>query len=112
MIRRPPRSTLFPYTTLFRSAGRFGKLVMGTVRVRWCRTQAYYDQDAWRGTWAMDGGVLANQASHHIDMLEWMMGEVDSVFALDSTALVRIEAVDTAVVALRFRNGALGVVEA
>jgi UDP-N-acetyl-2-amino-2-deoxyglucuronate dehydrogenase len=93
-------------------AGRFGRLVLGTVRVRWCRTQAYYDQDAWRGTWAMDGGVLANQASHHIDMLEWMMGEVDSVFAMSSTALVNIEAEDTAVVALRFRNGALGLIEA
>lgn len=93
-------------------AGRFGKLVMGTVRVRWCRPQAYYDQDAWRGTWAMDGGVLTNQASHHVDMLEWMMGEVDSVFALSTTALVDIEAEDTAVVSLRFRNGALGIIEA
>src|SRR5688572_4836586 len=66
-------------------AGRFGRLILGTVRVRWCRDQAYYDQDAWRGTWAMDGGVLSNQASHHIDMLEWMMGEVDSVYALTAT---------------------------
>jgi UDP-N-acetyl-2-amino-2-deoxyglucuronate dehydrogenase len=93
-------------------AGRFGKLVLGTVRVRWCRPQSYYDQDAWRGTWAMDGGVLSNQASHHIDMLEWMMGEVDSVYAMSSTALVDIEAEDTAVVTLRFQNGALGVIEA
>lgn len=38
-------------------AGRFGKLVLGTVRVRWCRPQAYYDQDSWRGTWALDGGA-------------------------------------------------------
>ena len=93
-------------------AGRFGKLVLGTVRVRWCRTQSYYDQAPWRGTWALDGGVLSNQASHHIDMLEWMMGEVDTVVALSSTALVKIEAEDTAVVALRFKNGALGVIEA
>ena len=93
-------------------AGRFGKLVLGTTRVRWCRTQDYYDQDAWRGTWALDGGVLSNQASHHIDMLEWMMGEVDSVFAISATALVDIEAEDTAVVTLRFANGALGVIEA
>ncbi len=93
-------------------AGRFGKLVLGTVRVRWCRTQAYYDQDSWRGTWAQDGGVLANQASHHIDLLEWMLGDVDSVFAVSTTALVDIEAEDTAVVTLRFRNGALGVIEA
>lgn len=92
--------------------GRFGKMVLGTVRVRWCRKQEYYDQDAWRGTWAMDGGVLTNQASHHIDLLEWMMGDVDSVFAMTTTALVNIEAEDTAVVTLRFANGALGVIEA
>jgi len=93
-------------------AGRFGKLVMGTVRVRWCRPQSYYDQDPWRGTWAFDGGVLTNQASHHVDLLEWMMGEVDSVFAMSRTALVNIEAEDTAVVVLKFKNGALGVIEA
>jgi len=93
-------------------AGRFGRLVLGTVRVRWCRRQDYYNQDAWRGTWALDGGVLANQASHHVDLLEWMMGPVDSVFAKSVTALVDIEAEDTAVVVLKFRNGALGIIEA
>lgn len=92
--------------------GRFGKLVMGTVRVRWARHQAYYDQDEWRGTWHMDGGVLTNQASHHIDLLEWMMGEVDSVYAMATTRLAEIETEDTAVVTLKFRNGALGIVEA
>jgi predicted dehydrogenase len=92
--------------------GRFGKMVIGTIRVRWCRDQKYYDQDAWRGTWAYDGGVLTNQASHHIDLLEWMMGDVESVFALSSTALVDIEAEDTAVVVLRFSSGALGIIEA
>ena len=92
--------------------GRFGKLIMGTVRVRWCRPQAYYDQDSWRGTWAYDGGVLTNQASHHVDLLEWMMGDVESVFAKSKRALVDIEAEDTAVVILKFRNGALGVIEA
>src|SRR5207253_3813000 len=93
-------------------AGRFGKLVLGTVRVRWCRPQAYYDAAAWRGTWAWDGGVLTNQASHHIDMLEWMMGDVDSVTAMTCTRLAKIEAEDTAVAILHFRNGALGVIEA
>ena len=92
--------------------GRFGKLIMGTVRVRWCRPQEYYDQDSWRGTWAYDGGVLTNQASHHIDLLEWMMGEVESVFAKSKKALVDIEAEDTAIVVLKFRNGALGLIEA
>lgn len=93
-------------------AGRFGKLVLGTVRVRWCRPQAYYDQDSWRGTWALDGGVLTNQASHHVDLLEWMMGDVESVYAKTTTALAKIEAEDTAVVVLKFVNGALGVIEA
>ena len=93
-------------------AGRFGKLVLGTVRVRWCRHQAYYDQDPWRGTWALDGGVLTNQASHHVDLLQWMMGDVDSVFAMSTTALANIETEDTAVVVLRFKNGALGIIEA
>lgn len=92
--------------------GRFGKLIMGTIRVRWCRDQSYYDQDPWRGTWEMDGGVLTNQASHHVDLLEWMMGEVESVFAKSTTALVDIDAEDTAVVLLKFKNGALGLIEA
>lgn len=93
-------------------SGRLGQMVMGTVRVRWCRDDSYYQQDAWRGTWAQDGGVLANQASHHVDMLEWMMGDVESVFAMSRTALADIEVEDTAVALLKFRSGALGVVEA
>src|SRR4051794_3528229 len=93
-------------------AGRFGKLVLGTVRVRWCRDQSYYDQDAWRGTWAYDGGVLTNQASHHIDMLEWFFGDVVSVHARATTALVKVETEDTAVATVKFRNGALGIIEA
>jgi predicted dehydrogenase len=103
-----------PVTKLRESieSNRFGKLVLGTVRVRWARHQHYYDQDEWRGTWAMDGGVLTNQASHHVDMLEWMMGDIESVFAKSTTALVDIEAEDTAVVTLKFRNGALGIIEA
>jgi predicted dehydrogenase len=93
-------------------AGRLGRLVLGTVRVRWCRDQSYYDHDAWRGTWAQDGGVIANQASHHVDMLAWFMGPVASVHARCATALVDIQAEDTAVATVRFRNGALGVIEA
>ncbi len=92
--------------------GRFGKIVMGTVRVRWCRPQAYYDQDAWRGTWAMDGGVFANQASHHVDLLEWMLGEPVSVYAKSRTALVDIEVEDTGVAIITFASGAIGVIEA
>src|SRR6266581_8483973 len=93
-------------------AGRFGRLILGTVRVRWCRDQAYYDQDAWRGTWAYDGGVLTNQASHHVDTLEWFFGDVVSVHARAITALAKIETEDTAVATLKFKNGALGIIEA
>lgn len=93
-------------------ADRFGKLVLGTIRVRWCRDQNYYDQADWRGKWSMDGGVLTNQASHHVDLLEYMMGDVESVFAKSMTALVDIEAEDTAIVTLKFKNGALGIIEA
>ncbi len=93
-------------------AGRFGKIVMGSARVRWCRDQSYYDQDEWRGTWAEDGGVFSNQASHHVDLLEWMLGEPESVFAKTRTALVDIEVEDTGIAVMKFRSGALGVVEA
>jgi len=93
-------------------AGRFGRLVLGSARVRWCRQQAYYEAAAWRGTWRQDGGVLANQASHHLDLLEWMLGEPESVSATAATLLARIETEDTAVATIRFRNGALGLVEA
>ena len=92
--------------------GGFGKIVMGTVRVRWCRTQEYYDSDPWRGTWALDGGVIANQASHHIDLLEWMLGEPVSVMAMNGTYLSKIEVDDTCAAIIRFKSGAIGIVEA
>lgn len=92
--------------------GRFGKLVLGTVRIRWSRSQEYYNQDPWRGTWKLDGGVLTNQASHHIDLLQWLMGPVESVKAYTATRLLHMEAEDTGVAVLKFHNGALGVVEA
>jgi UDP-N-acetyl-2-amino-2-deoxyglucuronate dehydrogenase len=91
--------------------GRFGKLVMGTVRLRWKRDQAYYDSADWRGTWAYDGGVFTNQASHHIDMLTWFMGPVESVKAIGVTRLVNIECEDTGAALLRFSNGAIGIIE-
>lgn len=93
-------------------AGRFGRLLLGTVRVRWCRRQDYYDQDAWRGTWALDGGVLANQASHHVDLLKWMLGEPVSVFAKTAQMLADIEAEDTGIAVVTFASGAIGLIEA
>lgn len=93
-------------------AGRFGRLLLGTVRVRWSRRQAYYDHDAWRGTWALDGGVFSNQASHHVDLLQWMLGPVKAVFARTARYLASIEAEDTGVAVLTFENGATGIIEA
>lgn len=92
--------------------GRFGKLVLGTVRVRWTRDQKYYDSASWRGTWAHDGGVFMNQAVHHIDMLSWFMGPAESVRSLATTRLVHIEAEDTGVAVIRYNSGALGILEA
>jgi predicted dehydrogenase len=92
--------------------GRFGRLVMGTIRLRWTRDQKYYDSDSWRGTWAHDGGVFMNQAVHHIDMLTWFMGGVDSMRSMATTRLVNIECEDTGVAIIRFHSGALGVLEA
>ncbi len=92
--------------------GRFGKLVLGTVRCRWKRDQAYYDSADWRGTWQYDGGVFSNQASHHIDMLEWFFGDIRSVQAAATTRLVHIETEDTGAAILKFTNGALGIIEA
>lgn len=93
-------------------AGRFGKLVLGTIRLRWKRDEAYYAQKPWRGTWELDGGVLTNQASHHIDALLWMMGEPETVIAKTETRLASIEAEDTGAAVIKFSNGSLGIVEA
>jgi predicted dehydrogenase len=94
-------------------AGRFGKIVMGTTRVRWCRRQSYYDQDKWRGTWAYDGGVFANQASHHVDLVQWFLGRPVSVYATGRTALAKdIEVEDTGAALVTFDSGAIGVIEA
>jgi predicted dehydrogenase len=92
--------------------GRFGRLVMGTVRLRWMRDQKYYDSESWRGTWAHDGGVFMNQAVHHIDMLSWFMGNAETVRSMAATRLVKIEAEDTGVAIIRYNSGALGVLEA
>lgn len=89
-------------------AGRFGQLAMVSVNVFWQRPQSYYDQDSWRGTWALDGDALMNQASHYIDLLDWLVGPVESLSASIATLGRNIEAEDTAAMQLRWKNGALG----
>jgi UDP-N-acetyl-2-amino-2-deoxyglucuronate dehydrogenase len=87
--------------------GRFGRIFMATVNVFWSRPQTYYDDAPWRGRWDMDGGAFLNQASHYVDMVDWLVGPVDSVHAYTATLARDIEAEDTGVMSLRLRKGGL-----
>lgn len=86
---------------------RFGHIRMVHINVFWTRPQEYYDQGKWRGTWELDGGALMNQASHYVDLIDWLIGPVASIQAMTSTTR-DIEVEDTGVVNVRWRNGALG----
>ena len=87
---------------------RFGKIHMVHLNVFWTRPQSYYDQgNGWRGTWEFDGGAFMNQASHYVDLLDWLIGPVEKVQAMMSTTR-DIEVEDTGVLNVKWRNGALG----
>lgn len=88
--------------------GRFGRIYMVTVNVFWNRPQSYYDSARWRGTWEFDGGAFMNQASHYVDLLDWLIGPVQSVSAFTGTLARNIEVEDTGVAAIHWRSGALG----
>jgi UDP-N-acetyl-2-amino-2-deoxyglucuronate dehydrogenase len=108
------QNRLNPPIQLLRRAvdkGRFGRLFLANTTVRWTRPQEYYDQAPWRGTWAFDGGAIMNQASHYVDLMQWLMGPVESVSARTATLARRIETEDTGAAVLRFASGALGVIE-
>jgi UDP-N-acetyl-2-amino-2-deoxyglucuronate dehydrogenase len=90
---------------------RFGRIYLANVTVRWQRPQEYYDAEPWRGTWEFDGGAIMNQASHYVDLIQWLVGPVESVMAKTATQARRIEAEDSGVAILKFRSGALGVIE-
>jgi UDP-N-acetyl-2-amino-2-deoxyglucuronate dehydrogenase len=92
--------------------GRFGRIYMVSINVFWSRPQSYYDSAKWRGTWEFDGGAFMNQASHYIDLLDWIIGPVESVMAYTGTLGRRIEVEDTGVAALKWRNGAIGSINA
>ncbi len=87
---------------------RFGKIHMVNINVFWTRPQEYYDSAKWRGTWELDGGAFMNQASHYIDLIDWLIGPVDSVQAMTATQARDIEVEDTGVMNIRWRSGALG----
>ena len=88
--------------------GRFGRIYLATVNVFWTRPQSYYDAAKWRGRWDLDGGAFMNQASHYVDLLDWLVGPVDSVHAYTATLARDIEAEDTGVMSVRLRHGGLG----
>jgi len=94
------------------TSGAFGKLVHASAAMRWNRSDAYYSSSFWRGTWEYDGGAFMNQAIHMLDILLWLMGPVERVYAETGTFLRNIEAEDAGVAVLKFRNGAIGSVEA
>jgi UDP-N-acetyl-2-amino-2-deoxyglucuronate dehydrogenase len=87
---------------------RFGKINMVHINVFWTRPQEYYDQAKWRGTWELDGGAFMNQASHYVDLIDWLIGPVDSIQAMIATQARDIEVEDTGVMNIRWRSGALG----
>jgi UDP-N-acetyl-2-amino-2-deoxyglucuronate dehydrogenase len=89
-------------------SGRFGRIYSVAVNVFWTRPQDYYDSADWRGTWEFDGGAFMNQASHYIDLLDWLVGPVDSVMAYTGTLARNIQVEDSGVAALHWRNGAMG----
>jgi UDP-N-acetyl-2-amino-2-deoxyglucuronate dehydrogenase len=91
--------------------GRFGRIYMASCIVHWARPQEYYDQAPWRGTWEFDGGAFMNQASHYVDLIQWLMGPVESVMAKTATLARRIETEDSGVAILKFRSGALGSIQ-
>jgi UDP-N-acetyl-2-amino-2-deoxyglucuronate dehydrogenase len=87
---------------------RFGRIYMVNLNVFWTRPQEYYDSAKWRGTWEYDGGAFMNQASHYVDLIDWLIGPVESLQAYTATLARDIEVEDTGVISLRWRNGALG----
>lgn len=86
---------------------RFGRIHMVNINVFWTRPQEYYDAAKWRGTWEFDGGAFMNQASHYVDLLDWLIGPVEKIQAMTSTTR-DIETEDTGVLNVKWRNGALG----
>ncbi|ATQ77782.1 oxidoreductase [Massilia violaceinigra] len=87
---------------------RFGRIYMVNLNVFWTRPDDYYNSAKWRGTWEYDGGAFMNQASHYVDLIDWIVGPVESLQAYTATLARDIEVEDTGVISLRWRNGALG----
>lgn len=92
--------------------GRFGALSHVAAHVRWNRGEAYYRQAPWRGKWASDGGCLMNQCIHNADLMCWMLGEIEEVFAYTANSQhPYIEGEDLGLALMKGKNGAYGLFE-
>jgi UDP-N-acetyl-2-amino-2-deoxyglucuronate dehydrogenase len=108
VVKQNRRNTTLQLLKRAVEEGRFGRIYMTSINVFWNRPQEYYDSAKWRGTWEFDGGAFMNQASHYVDLLDWLIGPVESVQAYTATLERNIEVEDTGVLAVRWRSGALG----
>ncbi|WP_040203293.1 Gfo/Idh/MocA family protein [Neobacillus jeddahensis] len=92
--------------------GRIGKPYLGVSSIRINRSPDYYSAAAWRGKWASDGGMLINQGIHFVDLLQWFLGDVKTVYGEIAQSSYLKETEDVAVGIIQFKNQAKGIVEA
>ena len=108
IVKQNRRNTTLQLLKRAVDEGRFGRIYMVTLNVFWTRPQEYYDSAKWRGTWELDGGAFMNQASHYVDLIDWLIGPVEKIQAMTGTLARDIEVEDTGVMNIRWRNGAMG----
>ena len=108
IVKQNRRNTTLQLLKRAMREGRFGKIYMVNLNVFWTRPQEYYDSAKWRGTWELDGGAFMNQASHYVDLIDWLIGPVEKIQAMTGTLARDIEVEDTGVLNIKWRNGAMG----
>ncbi len=108
VVKQNRRNTTLQLLKKAIEKGRFGRIYMVNINVFWTRPQEYYDTAKWRGTWEFDGGAFMNQASHYVDLLDWLIGPIESLQAYTATLARNIEVEDSGVVSIKWRSGALG----
>lgn len=108
VVKQNRRNTTLQLLKRAMEEKRFGRIYMVNINVFWARPQEYYDQAKWRGTWELDGGAFMNQASHYIDLVDWLIGPVEKIQAMMSTLERDIEVEDTGVLNIKWRSGAMG----
>lgn len=108
VVKQNRRNTTLQLLKRAIEEGRFGRIYMVNLNVFWTRPQEYYDAAKWRGTWELDGGAFMNQASHYVDLIDWLIGPVEKIQAMTGTLARDIEVEDTGVLNIKWRNGAMG----